>query len=409
MIGVFVVGSILWLGLAGGVEISVSPLTGPTVQGELAQLNASELGLVRSGTAESFRLGQLRRVEFGSDVPSLEPGLIQVDLTDGSILRGDSYTVAESQATLSGKDGLRWTIPTRAISRVLFRDHGKDELLRSRWQTLSASRYDQDTLVYRREADGVVTLDTLQGVLYDVRADGVDFLFDGERITPRLERVEGLVYFHPPSPGEPSPTLCVVQDRHGSRWQAVRLSLAEDQLEVETVAGVRATLPLDELRYLDFTAGNLVYLSDLEPESLTWRPFIQSRMATELLESRYVPRRDEAFDGGPLRILGESYEKGLALRSHTTLVYRVGSELRRFQTRIGMDDLARNSAVTPSVMLTVSGDDKVLWEGLVSTADAPVDLDLEITGVRRLKIMVDFGDDLDIADFLNLADARFTK
>ena len=74
-----------------------------------------------------------------------------------------------------------------------------------------------------------------------------------------------------------------------------------------------------------------------------------------------------------------------------------------------MDDLARNSAVTSSVMFTVAGDDKVLWEGEVRSTDPPIDLDLEIMGVRRLKITVDFGDDLDIADFLDLADARFTK
>jgi hypothetical protein len=409
MIGTFVVWSTILLGMLGGMEVAVSPLTGPTVRGELVQLSPTELSLARSGTTESIRLNQLRRVEFAPEGPSREFGPIQVHLTDGSVLRGKSYTVAESQATLSGTDGAYWTIPTRAISRVLFRDHGKDDALRSRWETLAGGRYDQDTLVYRRETDGVVTLDTLQGVLYDVRADGVDFLFDGERITPRLERVEGLVYFHPTSSTQPAPTLCIVQDLHGSRWQAARLTLVEQRLEVATVAGVQASLPLSQVQYLDFTAGNLVYLSDLAAESAMWRPFIESRIAPELLERRYAPRRDEAFDGGRLRILGESYEKGLGLRSQTTLVYRVGSEFRRFQTRIGMDDLARNSAVTPSVMLTVSGDDKILWEGLVSTTDAPVDLDLEITGVRRLKIMVDFGDDLDIADFLNLADARFTK
>jgi hypothetical protein len=406
MMGMFVVWSTLLWGMS---EVTVSPLAGPSVRGELVRLGADELELGQPDTSQTFRFDQLRRVEISAASPASPAGPIQVWLTDGSVLRGTAYTVSNSQATLRGEGELEWKIPTRAVARVLFRDHVGDEELRRRWEELTAARADQDTLIYRRETDDMVVLDSLQGVLYDVREEGVDFLFDGERISPRRERIEGLVYFHPASSAQPPPTLCVVEDRSGSRWQAGRLRWAGEQLEVETVAGVEVEFPLDELRYLDFTAGNLVYLSDLEPESVSWRPFVESRITPGLLEARYAPRRDQGFGGGPIRILGQSYEKGLALRSYTTLVYRVGSEFRRFQARIGMDDLARNSAVRPSLQFTVSGDDQVLWEGVIRGADDPLDLDLEMTGVRRLKITVDFGDDLDIADFLNLADARFTK
>lgn len=392
------------------VEVTVSPLQGPSFRGTLVQLRPDELIVESSGESQSFPLEQLRRVDFTRSKSSPDsPGLIRVKLTDGSLLRGRSFTVTDSQATLGHEEGATWTVPTRAIGHVGFRDYGGDATLRDRFGELAGATYSQDTLIFRRESEGAVSLDTLQGVLYDVRDEVVDFMFDGERISPRRERIDGLVYFHPAPAGAPPPTLCLVQDQSGSQWQAARLKLQDDDLEMETVSGVRVVLPLEQLLSLDFAAGNLVYLSELEPEQVVWRPFFESRVDSELLERRYAPRRDQTFDGGPLRMLGESYEKGLSLRSYTTLVYRVGSEFRRFQARMGMDDLARNSAVTSSVLFTVFGDDRVLWEGEVLATDPPIDLDLEITGVRRLKLTVDFGDDLDIADFLDLADARFTK
>jgi hypothetical protein len=45
----------------------------------------------------------------------------------------------------------------------------------------------------------------------------------------------------------------------------------------------------------------------------------------------------------------------------------------------------------------------------VTGRDKAFPVDLDITGVKRLKILVDFGEEMDIADHLNLCDARLTK
>ena len=52
---------------------------------------------------------------------------------------------------------------------------------------------------------------------------------------------------------------------------------------------------------------------------------------------------------------------------------------------------------------------KVLFEADVRGADKPREIDLDVSKVRDLEILVDFGGDLDIADWLDLADARVTK
>ncbi len=59
--------------------------------------------------------------------------------------------------------------------------------------------------------------------------------------------------------------------------------------------------------------------------------------------------------------------------------------------------------------LIILGDDRALFEGTVTGKDAPRALDLDISGVNRLKIVVDFGDDMDVGDCLDLCEARILK
>jgi hypothetical protein len=76
---------------------------------------------------------------------------------------------------------------------------------------------------------------------------------------------------------------------------------------------------------------------------------------------------------------------------------------------VGLDGRVRDTEIAASVRLVVTGDDRVLFDQIISATHPPLDLDVEITGVRRLRILADFGDDLDVADYLNLCEARLTK
>jgi hypothetical protein len=59
--------------------------------------------------------------------------------------------------------------------------------------------------------------------------------------------------------------------------------------------------------------------------------------------------------------------------------------------------------------LVIQGDGKTLWEGEVRGSEPARNLEIEIAGIKRMEIVVDYGDDLDIGDRLDLGDARVTK
>jgi hypothetical protein len=100
------------------------------------------------------------------------------------------------------------------------------------------------------------------------------------------------------------------------------------------------------------------------------------------------------------------FSKGLALRSRTELVYRLPAGFGRFTAVAGMEPATSS---TGNVHLTIYGDDRPLFETDISGQEPPCAIELDIAGIKRLKIVVDFGKNLDTGDWLNLCDARLLK
>jgi hypothetical protein len=144
-----------------------------------------------------------------------------------------------------------------------------------------------------------------------------------------------------------------------------------------------------------------VYLNDLEPETVEWRPYFQSAATPASLSKWFEPK------DAPLILNGESYDKGLALHSRTLVSYRLTKNFRRFQATVGIDERFRGTA---NLTFSVLGDNRTLLNRKVKGDDEPFEIELDLEGVRRLRILVDFGDDRsDAGDLLYLCNARLVK
>ncbi len=157
---------------------------------------------------------------------------------------------------------------------------------------------------------------------------------------------------------------------------------------------------------LDFSVGKIIYLSDLDPESVRWTPYLDFQKASATLEQFYAPRRDEGREHRSLMIGGKTYAKGLALYSRTEMTYRLPAGAKKFTAFAGIDDCVR---AVGGVRLEVSADGKKLFDKSISGGDAPADIDLDVSGAKRLSILVDYGTGLDAGDYLDLAEAKILK
>lgn len=394
---------LLWATLAAtGIAVDVQTLAGDAAKGDLTAIRDNTLVLATPASKRTIAFAEVLGVrQTGVAAGNTGRPTAWVELLDGSKLPAAKVTVAGGTASVETTAGITVSVATRSIHHVRTRDHAGEPEFAKQWLEMLKEKPTGDTIIIRRAAG----LDQLSGVLHDVGPDSLQFELDGNRIDVKREKLDGWIYYHPTERQLPT-RICRLTDAGGCLWNVQSLAMAEQRLEVTSVAGVKFTLPVEQLRDLDFSTGKAMYLSDIEPESSSWRPYLKSRLPEELLGKLFQVKRDRGPDGQALLLGGKSYAKGLSIPSRTELTYRLTDEFRQFSAMVGIDDSVRDGG---NVDLVITGDDKELFKQRITGRDEPLPLSLDLTGVRRLKILVDFGGELDIADHLNLCEARISK
>jgi len=380
-------------------EFEVRTLTGQTVTGTLETFDAREVTLgTTDGPVKLPLAGLMEIVPRQKATPAEgEPG-VWVEMVDGSMLVGSEYTVGNGQARITLLDGRTLDVPIGGVANV--RLQAVSAQVEAEWSRILDMELIKDLLVLCN--DDVV--DYHKGHLEDVDATVAKFDLDGSLLPIKRSKILGLRYHHPANGNLPE-AVCRLDDATGSRWWVSQLALS-DGLQWTTPGGVTMTRPLTEVTKIDFSGGKIVFLSDLEPESVDYTPYFGTSRDLPVLGKFFGPRRDMNLESGPLKLGDRAYAKGLALHSRTKMVYRLPDRFRRLKAVAGIDDGVRPHG---DVRLLIQGDDRVLLDEKVTGTDPPKPIDLDVTGVRRITVLVDFGEKLDVADHLDLCEARVTK
>ncbi len=406
--------------VAAGPQVTVKPLTGVSVKGALAHLAADKVTVDTPSGPQTLSAAELMWVEFPASANPSKPS-VWIELQGGSKLLATSYTAATGKAQVELTSGQSVEVPTRSIRHVRFREQQTPELV-TQWREIVASPATGDMVVVRKKSTRTVeqadsepmtvteeALDQLEGTVHAVASESVQFEFEGEKIDVRREKLDGVVYYQP-ARREFSLPLARLVDAGGSAWSLRDVQLAGEQLKAATIGGVAIELPLAVVAKVDFSIGNVTMLADLEPDSgdgdlaVSLQPAAMSYKFGSVFKLRTSP----PLGADAFRIAGVPYDGGLSLHSPLTLVYRVPAGFRWLRATAGVDD----SVVAPGRFeLIILGDGKELlrkpFDGQSPRATVPIDLD--VSGVRRVSIVLDPADGQDFGDQLNLIDARFTK
>ncbi|HEX4128561.1 MAG TPA: NPCBM/NEW2 domain-containing protein [Pirellulales bacterium] len=383
--------------LAGsGREFELTASTG-TAAGRLVELSAERVVLETPKGPATFPLAQVVRiVPRGAEPPgaaAAQAAGMSVELIDGSLIAARDFQTDGDKARIVSALG-EMTVATRSIARV--RLQPQSPKLAEQWAEIVEARHPTDVLVLRKQA----SLDYFTGVVGKIGAETVQFETEGETVDVRRARVEGVLFARPAGNELPS-SLCTVVDAGGSRWRIRDVKLAGETMSIVTPAGVAVSLRLDQVEQLQFEVH---YLSDLKPEKIEQTPLLAAGTISAAERRFHQPRFNADPRTGPLHLAGSAYEKGLSAFARTELVYRFPEAFSRLQMVVGMDDLEATGA---SARLVVHGDDRVLYDHVLG-GEGVVPLSLDLRGVKRLKILVDF-DGNELLGRVNLCEARLLK
>jgi hypothetical protein len=398
-------------------DSTATRLDGSTVTGQLQRWQDERLTLDTATGPVEIAEAELLSLELSPATPATA-GQPFVELIDGSLLPIAEYGATSKQATVhfaapNSGASQESSLPLAQVHAVQLQP--LDAEVVPQWQEIRALESPSDVLVVlKREGK---SLDYLEGVVEEVTPTDVAFKLDGDTVRVPRGKVAGVVYYRA-KPAEEDAPRCVLTGDEGLRLVATSVRLEDSKALISTGAGFELLWPLAALDAADFSAGKLAYLSDLEPVSQKWQPLVALPAATKYAARYGEPRLDRSAVGGPLTLafpdadrpdaVGklQEFAKGLALRSRTEYIVRLPSGYSRFLATAGIEPTMQSSG---NVMLAIYGDDRVLMEAPIAGDAAPLAIELDVAGVKRLRIVVDYGQNLDTGDWLNLCSARIVK
>lgn len=372
----------------------LTDLSGKVHSGSLTSLTPSSAVLATETGPVEIPVDQLMKIAIApkkEDRQEKGNPPVQLIITDHSELTGDRVESDGVKVTIQTKTLGELQIPARKVKSVLY--SRLDKNTQKQWNNLLRKKFSDDLLIVKKGEK----LDFLPGVVTQYDDKKVMFLYEGNEIPVRLEKIFGIIHPLPFSP--PDQAKCKIETTSGDSLFVEQIILENDVFRVQTGPDHYISIPKKEIHLLDFSLGRIVYLSDMPPEGVEYTPYF---------DTVWEYQRDKTIDGSALKLGNREYSKGLWIHSKTKLTYRLAGDFSRFQALMGIDASVAKSGLG-DVQVTISADDQVILDEHVTAFTAPKKLDLDVQGRRFLHILVDFGEGLNIGDRLDLVDARLVK
>ena len=256
-----------------GAEITATSLDGSTTAGSLKSWDDGQLVIVDSSGEHTVATDRLLSARLAPAQPS-KPIVVSgqtAELIDGTLFPIASLKVVGQKAVLEATQPNGSSppieIPITQIEAIRFRP--MDAALATQWDEIRALNRVTDLLVVLKR-DGQ-SLDYVEGVVGDISADKVAFKLDGESNAVDRAKVAGIIYYRADRAPQ-AESRVTLQGKSGLRARAAKIHLAGANVNLTTPSGIKFDWPVDDIELADFSAGKLMYLSDIEPASQNWSP-----------------------------------------------------------------------------------------------------------------------------------------
>jgi hypothetical protein len=299
--------------------------------------------------------------------------LVGGDRLHGMVPKWDATGLSFTPA--AGAGGATLAIPLDQVAELWLGDAAEQAKARG---LMPADVGADDVAFVRKDPDAIVPV---KGTALKLAGDAVSFRYEGRDRRLATAKLVGLVLGNHRAA---TPTVGGAQftarlgDGDGITGEWVGLD--HDRLTLRTAWGQSLPLAVSEVYRVVAVGGRLTYLSDLRPARVEQVPFF----------GRPVPYRiDHALSGGPIRLADGTHDKGIAVHARCVLEYDLGGKFDRLRGEVGFE---QPDAKLGSAAIRVTGDGRTLFDAPGARGDQPpAPLDLDVTGVRRLSLVVDFG------------------
>ena len=363
-------------------HVRVKTVDGKVHQGSIHVWRADgELVIVSNqGRSDGIDAHRVDRVEFScrQDKPSF--GDWRIETKDGDRLLGDIVRGGEDKVTVRHHQLGEISLPLDGLDAI------------GKWGKSTAGGLD-------RSVDSVLLMngDVNRGVITAVGRDGVSIFSNDTEQVRSWSVIQAIQFASSPVSGKNAVSIRL-RFLDGSKVMAKTLERENKTVRIVLATGQSVHCHVGFIADAEMMGGSRVWLTDLRPVMHESMPFFVRQWPMGI--------NTNAF-GGPLRIAGKDYARGLGLHSACRLQWQLDGQFERFTGLVGIDDSSGRWA-DAELVLRVDDRSVAHLSGL-QHGQQPRKVDVSLKGKRKLVIEVGFGRFGDTQDRVNLVDPALIR
>ncbi|NOT02771.1 MAG: hypothetical protein HOP29_19380 [Phycisphaerales bacterium] len=378
---------------AGGLAVLVRTIDAEAISGRLVSFSLDRgLTLENHATEETLRIPSADVVRITTDaVPDDDRTNVPLFiLSAGDRLIGRPVDFAEDMVTIETTSLGRVIVPMERISAYVTAI-GRGTAWSERIEQLVNGPVAGSDVVLLANGDRAA------GVVLAIDADHLVLETSAGASRLPLDRIAAVRIVAPPAPSRGG-LSARLDFADGSRLRVAELSWKDAAASARVFADATVNIDAGQIVRAEIEGGRWTHLAEVTPISTEQIPMIALDWPVE---------RDRNVLGGPLRVAGQQFERGLGVHSRSALTYDLGGEYRRFVTSYGLDD---DSGPLADVRVSILVDGQVRHQrDGVRQGELIGPVTLDVGDARNLELIVDFGRLAAVQDRFNWLDPALIR
>lgn len=326
-------------------------------------------------------------------VPAAKPRGAQVYFPSG-VLQVGAVTVENGEVRFSRDGDEPITLPASCLSAIRIGAALGTDGIGDAWEEAQsgAGTAVEDRLL---AVDSQGRLQVVPGAFAGLDEENLTFIYRGKERKLARASVYGVVLAGGGklADGKANVDLSLAD---GSRLKVRRPRLDGEKLVATLPGGSNAKFDWQQVERLELASPRLTFLSDRAPVSVSERTLLAPELSWQ---------RDRNVLRQPLTVGGRACRRGLGVRADCNLRFALDGAHQRFAATVGLDPAGRGGDCICRIEL----DGREIFRRRVRAAEPPVDISLEIRDARQIELIVEHGQNLDLGDYVNWAEARVLR
>ena len=380
----------------GQGKVSIKTIDGRELSGTLQQIDSN--GTLIGDAFTGVNIAQVLSLTTENSIGASAAGPIQLGLVGGGRLKvADVLVDGETIQFKSSIAGLE-SLPLKVLRSIVFENSPAIE------EAIAQPATDEDTVLVRT----ATSLASVSGLLESINAESLQLNFKGKSRPIKLAKVAAVVIadLELESPQGLMATVSLV-DR--SSVKGAFIGFDEQFVSLELSGQQQVRIDRKSLSRIDLVSDRIAYLASLEPvevqqqaQFVVARPWQKNRSVAGN-SIRLKTERKES-QSGATQI--ETFASGIGTSSYSRIVFENTKDFDRLVATVGIDAETEGRG---DCVMRVEGDGIALWSQRIRGDDNAVEIDVDISGIREVALIVDPGEQFDLADHADWAEARFLK